>query len=178
MRIVALLPLLGAIACGGQTSSASPPESDGGVHQVDGGSRDAGTRQRDSFVPDDARLTHDGQTVDAHSTHDASVDVAPVVTKCEPPTTPEGGQYLGCAQAVCPSGTVCVQRDFDVTSTATCVTIPASCGGQPTCACMGPEAQQCVEPGPPFTDATPTYLRCQDDEDADASFLDFPCGCA
>jgi hypothetical protein len=84
---------------------------------------------------------------------------------------------LGCSEATCPQGTICVQVDSDITATATCVGIPSACTGQPTCACMGTAAQECVKPGMPVTDATPGFLRCQDEEEGGASYLDFPCGC-
>jgi hypothetical protein len=97
---------------------------------------------------------------------------------CFDPTFPKGGNLLGCSLAVCPPGTVCVQQDMDVGATGKCVAIPSSCGGTPSCACMEPVAQQCIEPGsPPVPDGS--LFRCEDQKnDAGAPFLEFPCGCA
>jgi hypothetical protein len=116
---------------------------------------------------------------DVTTLRDAPPDTPIAPSTCAPPASTEAGANLGCADATCPTGTVCVQRDADVTSTAMCASIPASCGGAPTCACMGREAQECVEPGsPPQTDATPSFLDCQDETTGGKPYLDFPCGCA
>jgi hypothetical protein len=111
-------------------------------------------------------------TVDATPT-----DASQPPTTCTAPASPDGGSNRGCQEATCPAGTVCVQRDADVTSTAMCVSIPPACHGAPTCACMGPEAQQCIGV-PPQTDATPSFLNCEDETTGGTTFLDFPCGCA
>jgi hypothetical protein len=83
----------------------------------------------------------------------------------------DSGPYYTCSEVVCPSGTVCVQRDFDVTALVRCVAIPESCGARPACACMETTAAACVDPTP--------FLGCVDvDRDGSLPYLDFPCGCA
>jgi len=137
----------------------------------DGGHRDTSSPDGatpDALMQEDARET--GPIADTGPGFDGNAS-------CSTPSIPDSGTELGCALATCPSGTVCVQRDFDVTSSATCVVIPSSCNDKPTCACMGSTAKACVEPGD--TEGNPGDLPCQDDEnDAGATFLDFPCGCA
>jgi hypothetical protein len=156
------MPLSG---CGGTETSSG---SDGGSDSQPASENDATgdvVPHRDAGVPDSGPSTDDGASD------------SPMAESC---VVPDGGKFFGCASVTCPAGTVCVQRDSDVTSTGTCATIPPSCHGKPTCACMEAEAQQCAEPGfPPETDATAPFMRCQDATTGDgASYLDFPCGCA
>jgi hypothetical protein len=157
------------LACGGAAGSlfenpAGGDDGGGGCGGVEAGASDASA----------PGVTPDAGSGDAGP---QGSDAGTGAVSCAAPIVPDGGQYFGCAQIACPSGTVCVQRDFDVSWTAKCVGIPAACVGVPTCACMGAVAQECVEPGVPVTDAG-GILGCQDDEEGDASFLDFPCGCA
>ena len=166
------------LACGGTTASPSSPSADSGT-------------PRDSSSPDgseDARAPEDGGSEtgpdldaghDAGPSFDATSDTGPAFDGgggCTSPVIQDGGEYLGCSRAMCPAGTICVQRDYEVASTAMCVAIPSQCVSAPTCACMGTVAQECAEPG--VTDASPGFLPCQDEEEGDVSFLDFPCGCA
>jgi hypothetical protein len=156
--------------CGGEASgvldggpdSPLPPRSDAA---------------RDGVAPPSD--TGGGDSGDSSPTEEGGGEDSPSTGSCVDPVFPDGGQYGGCARAECPSGYVCVQRDFDVTSTAKCVEITPACLAIPNCACLGAAAQQCIEPGmPPQTDATPPFLRCQDVVDGGRVYLDFPCGCA
>jgi hypothetical protein len=151
-------------ACGGTTASSSSG-GDSGAH--DSTSPDSSTP--DARTSEDAHET--GPITDTGPGPDGSMS-------CSTPSIPDGGMNLGCAQATCPSGTVCVQRDYDITSTSTCVLIPPSCNDKPTCECMGKIAKECVEPGVD-TDGNPGFLPCQDEKNSDGTtYLDFPCGCA
>jgi hypothetical protein len=70
------------------------------------------------------------------------------------PLFEDGGEYLGCAYATCPSETVCVEVEGDTgEGPSSCVTVPSGCDGVPSCACMGTLAFECVThtvtpPGP------------------------------
>jgi len=166
-----------AAGCGGETAGLAPLERDASKASDDGGrvsSSDAGhpLLARDAGSVD-AMLAHDARR-DVGAPLDAGVDSA-LLTVCF--SASDAGRFFGCAHAACPAGTVCDQRDFDVTSTADCVGIPAACDGIATCACMGHAAQQCVEPGVDISDAAAFDLGCVDAVQGDASFLDFPCGC-
>jgi hypothetical protein len=134
--------------------SSPPPSIDAGNH--------------DSTAPD-------GSSSDAEPEPDAvghdSAPTADAATSCLAPSFPSGDQGLGCARAVCPTGTVCAQADSDNSATAICVTIPPECVGHPTCGCMEATAEDCLSSGPP-------RFGCQEVEDGGASYLDFPCGCA
>jgi hypothetical protein len=154
------------LACGGTVEPllADPIEGDGGG----GGGADAS-------APDDSAPGKAPDAAGGDAGPGAPGDAGPV--GCTAPVIRDGGKYLGCSAAVCPSGTVCVQTETEVTSTARCVAIPPACASSPTCACMGTAAQECAEPGVPLIDAG-GFFGCHDSEEADASFLDFPCGCA
>jgi hypothetical protein len=162
---------LALYACGGASGATfGAPAGDGGVSEDGGTVEDAGGG--DGSVP----LPHPGQD-GGKGDAGGGFDAGGGGVSCIKPLIPDGGEFLGCLRAVCPAGTVCAQRDSDITSIATCVAIPPACVGNATCACMGNAAQECAEPGVPLTDAGGLF-GCQDDDEEDASFLDFPCGCA
>jgi len=167
--VLALGALL-LLACGGSTLTTSGSGSDGGK-------TGDGPATRDTSSPEDTAVG-DSAPGDSPSILDTGPVSDSTSVSCTPLPGPEGGHGGGCAGASCPAGTICVQRDMDVSATATCVGIPPVCKDHATCACMGKAAHACVEPDEPFGDAAPDFLRCQDETSDGTPYLDFPCGCA
>jgi hypothetical protein len=159
-----------AVACGGSTVSAPAGTGDGGDHEA--------SRRRDASA--DASLPEGGPLRDAGVIPDSVAHDTFVAAVCSMPTlVDDGGQQLGggCAFALCPSGTVCVQSDSDLSSSATCVSIPPGCASTPDCACMQAQAHQC---GGGLPADSGIGASCQDRTNGagDASFIELPCGCA
>ena len=150
------------VACGGSTASPGATTDSGATH--------------------DSGVTHDSGrdtgSADAPEPHDVAAvkDTSPAADaagSCRASTN--AGD---CAPNSCPSGSVCIQIEEDVTATSKCVAIPAACGGTPSCACMGAKAVECGRPGAHFIDAGIGPGTCQEEGDGGAAFLDLPCGCA
>jgi hypothetical protein len=179
---VAALGVAVLAACGGSTVSS--PAADSGQTTHDSGDRhDTGSSDasdhRDVGSSDASSRRDATRTADAELGGNDAAGDAKVATVCMTPVIDDGGTVSsGCAEAHCPSGTVCIQIDSDVTALAKCASIPSACAGTPTCACMGPEALACGRPGTEFTDSGIGPGTCQDEGEGGGIYLDLPCGCA
>jgi hypothetical protein len=173
------------VACGGSTVSSGGADSGPQSADTDGGDarghRD-GARATDGSTATDGTTTADAaggvDASDATRRPDTGHHPLDAGSLCFTPAFDGGITVAACGDAHCPTGTVCIQIDEDVTSEAKCVSIPAACGGKPTCACMAAEALACGRPGTRFIDAGIGPGTCQDEGEGAGTYLDLPCGCA
>jgi hypothetical protein len=142
--------LVSLAACGGEVSSIPSPEP----------SPDGGRSEREAG---------------RDSNRETEPDVEREPTRCGiPPSFPDGGELSGCSFASCPSGTICVENDGDVGPSVpvSCVTVPAMCEGDATCACMATVAYECAT----NTDRPPdSGEACENASRGGRSFIVFTC---
>ena len=163
-RALSWAATLALLGCGNESAVV--------LQSLDGSSPiDSGTPVAASDSGGDTGLEHDAGVKDSGSA-DASdageANDASCFTTPFPHNPPASWATSDCLRDAggCPFGTVCMVTGSEATFDVGCVPIPSSCGGSPTCDCMG---CVCALGG---CSAGPTSMRCSDGTVSRRAFKD------
>jgi len=145
--------LLGSLGCGGSSATLPAVDADSGLASTsDAASNLYGDAGQSTLL--DANVANADGGDEGGTVGDAGASVfsdsasdAPVSIVCAAPFFDDGGS--SCETALCPAQTACVAYLGHLLALYACAPIPAACGGQPTCACMGATALTCFAQPPP-----------------------------